>query len=48
MVNRLLMKSIGKMVRQANELIFFAELVDMNIFFEGWICAITIGCADGR
>ena len=27
---------------------FFAELVDLNIFFEGWICAITIGCADGR
>ena len=27
---------------------FFAELVDLKIFFEGWICVITLGCVDGR
>ena len=32
MVNRLLKKSIGKTAGQANGLIFFSELVDLNIF----------------
>jgi hypothetical protein len=34
MVNRLLKKSIGKSAGQANGLIFFAELVDLNIFLK--------------